>query len=144
MSLTRRPALDRLHTDTQTKRTAKRTAQPPTLSEPSTGATAERDAHYPKGLFGPQHGLTPMQAWQAQQLLNRANRLRPLRGPDAQARFALRMGGIITAVKSGRVGNSTFGRKLRGHRGGNVMARHALRELRASGRRGSQAAAAKA
>ena len=84
-----------------------------------------------------------MQAWEAQQLLNRANRLRPLRGPDAQARFALRMGGIIAAVKGGRVGNSAFGRKLHGHRGGKVMARHALHHLRAIAPLGSQAAAAK-
>ena len=81
-----KPPLDRLHEHTQTKRTAKRTmkrtanrtAQPPTLSEPSTGEMAARDAYYPKEHFGPQHGLTPMQAWTAQQLLNRANRLRPL------------------------------------------------------------------
>jgi hypothetical protein len=103
----------------------------------------ERDAYYPKGHFGPQHGLTPAQAWEAQQLLNRANRLRPLRGPDAQARFGLRMGGIIAAVKSGRVGNSAFGRKLHGHRGGKVMARHALHHLRTIAPLGSQAAAAK-
>jgi hypothetical protein len=84
-----------------------------------------------------------MQAWEAQQLLNRANRLRPLRGPDAQARFGLRMGGIIAAVKGGRVGNSAFGRQLHGHRGGKVMARWGLRHLRAIAPIGSQAAAAK-
>jgi hypothetical protein len=84
-----------------------------------------------------------MQAWEAQQLLNRANRLRPLRGPDAQARFALRMAGIIAAVKGGRVGNSAFGRSLHGHRGGKVMARHALHHLRTIAPLGSQAAAAK-
>src|SRR6185369_6558328 len=78
-----------------------------------------------------------------QQLLNRANRLRPLRGPDAQARFALRMAGIIAAVKGGRVGNSAFGRKLHGHRGGKVMARWGLRHLRAIAPIGNQAAAAK-
>jgi hypothetical protein len=87
--------------------------------------------------------LTPTQAWEAQQLLNRANRLRPLRGPDAQARFALRLAGIIAAVKGGRVGNNAFGRKLHGHRGGKVMARHALPHLRAIAPLGSQAAAAK-
>jgi hypothetical protein len=104
---------------------------------------AERDVYYPKGHFGPQHGLTPMQAWTAQQLLNRANRLRPLRGPDAQARFALRLGGIIAAVKGGRVGNSAFGRQLHGHRGGKARARWGLRHLRAIAPLGSQAAAAK-
>src|SRR5262245_24021552 len=137
------PPLDRLHQHTQTKRTTKRTAPPPTPSEPSAGETAERVTHYPKGYFGPQHGLTPAQAWEAQQLLNRANRLRPLRGPDAHARFALRLGGIIAAVKSGRVGNSAFGRQLHGHRGGKVMARHALHHLRRIAPLGSQAAAAK-
>jgi hypothetical protein len=141
------PPLDRLHQHTQTKRTtpAKRTTpqHTPTLSEPSPGATADRDLYYPKGHFGPQHGLTPAQAWEAQQLLNRANRLRPLRGPDAQARCALRMAGIVTAVKSGRVGNSAFGRKLHGHRGGKVMARHALHHLRTIAPLGSRAAAAK-
>src|SRR5262245_15731864 len=137
------PPLDRLHQHTQTKRTTKRTAPPPTPSESSAGEMAERVTHDPKGHFGPQHGLTPMQAWQAQQLLDRANRLRPLRGPDTQARFALRLGGIIAAVKSGRVGNSTFGRKLHGHRGGKVMARQALHHLRRIALLGSQAAAAK-
>ena len=136
----RHPALDRLHHYTQTKRT---THQPPTLSEPSAGETMDRAAHYPVGHFGPQHGLTPAQAWDAQQLLNRANRRRPLRGPDAQARFALRMAGIIAAVKGGRVGNSAFGRKLHRHRGGKVMARHALRHLRTIAPLGNQAAAAK-
>src|SRR5262245_36923888 len=137
------PPLDRLHQHTQTKRTTKRTAPPPTPSESSAGEMAERAAHYPKGHFGPQHGLTPAQAWQAQQLLNRTNRLRPLRGPDAQARFALRLGGIIAAVKSGRVGNSAFGRQLHGHRGGKARARWGLRHLRAIAPLGSQAAAAK-
>ena len=144
---TRHAALDRLHTYTQAKRTTKRTAPPPTPNEPSAGERAERAAYhagdYPKGHFGPQHGLTPAQAWQAQQLLNRANRLRPLRGPDAQARFALRMGGIIAAVKGGRVGNSAFGRQLHGHRGGKARARWGLRHLRAIAPLGSQAAAAK-
>ena len=138
------PPLDRLHQHTQTKRTAKRTThQPPTPSEPSAGETTDRAAHYPVGHFGPQHGLTPAQAWDAQQLLNRANRRRPLRGPDAQARFALRMAGIIAAVKGGRVGNSAFGRQLHGHRGGKVMARWGVRHLRAIAPLGNQAAAAK-
>ena len=134
-----KPPLDCLHEHTQVKRTA----QPPTLSEPQVAETVDWDAHYPQGHFGPQHGLTPMQAWQAQQLLNRSDRLRPLRGPDAPARFALRMGGIIAAVKSGRVGNSAFGRQLHGHRGGNVIARQALHHLRRIAPLGSQAAAAK-
>ena len=36
----------------------------------------------------------------------------PLHGPDAQARTALRHAGIIATVKSGRVGNSVWGRHL--------------------------------
>src|SRR5262252_8361677 len=121
--LTRRPPLDRLHQYTQRKRTTKRTtAQPPSLSEPSAGETADCAEDYLIGHFGPEHGLTPAQAWEAQQLLNRANRRRPLRGPSAQARFALRMAGIIAAVKSGRVGNSAFGRRMHGKRGGKAMA----------------------
>lgn len=139
----RRPPLDRLHQHTQAKRTAKRTAHPPTLSEPSAGETADRAAHYPIGHVGPEHGLTPAQAWEAQQLLNRANRRRPLRGHDAQARFALRMAGIIAAVKQGRVGNSAWGRRMHGKRGGKVMARWGLHHLRAIAPLGSQAAAAK-
>src|SRR5262245_20382241 len=112
--MSNKPPLNRLHEHTQTKRTTKRTAPPPTLSEPEHAQSVERAEHYPIGHFGPEHGLTPAQAWEAQQLLNRANRLRPLRGPDAQARFALRIGGIISAVKGGRVGNSAFGRQLHG------------------------------
>ena len=140
----KKPPLDRLHQYTQTKRTTKRTTgQPPSLSEPADGTTTDGAVDYPKGYFGPKHGLTPAQAWTAQQLLNDANRHRPLRGPDAQARFALRMAGIISAVKQGRVGNSTFGRSLHGHRGGKVMARWGVRHLRAIAPLGSQAAAAK-
>ena len=66
---TRRPALDRLHQHTRTKRTAKRTAHAPTLSEPEQAQTVARAEDYPIGHFGPQHGLTPAQAWDAQQLL---------------------------------------------------------------------------
>ena len=131
--------LDRLHTYTQTKRTTPQ--HPPSPSEPAPGETDT--AHYPVGHFGPQHSLTSAQAWEAQQLLNRANRRRPLRGHDAQARFALRMAGIIAAVKQGRVGNSAWGRRLHGHRGGKVMARWGLRHLRAIAPLGSQAAVAK-
>jgi hypothetical protein len=81
---------------------------------------------------------------EAQQLLNRANRLRPLHGlPNAQACFVLRMAGIVSAVTQGRVGNHAWGRRMHGKRGGTVMARQGLHHLRAIARRGSQAAAAK-
>jgi hypothetical protein len=140
---TQRPALDRLHQHMETKRTAKRTTPAPTLSEPAHAQPVERTEDYPVGNFGPQHGLTPAQAWDAQQLLNRANRRRPLRGSDAQARAALRKAGIIAAVKQGRVGNRAWGRHMHGKRGGKAMARRGLRHLRAIAPLGSQAAAAK-
>jgi hypothetical protein len=101
----------------------------------------ERVVDYPVGHFGLEHGLTPAQAWKAQQLLNRANRHRPLPRPDAQARFALRMAGIIAAVKQGRVGNSAWGRRMHGKRGGKVMARQGVHHLRAIAPLGSRTAA---
>jgi hypothetical protein len=103
----------------------------------------ERAENYAIGHFGPTQGLTAAQAWEAQQLLNRANRRRPLHGPDAQRRFALRMAGIIAAVTQGRVGNRAWGRRMHGKRGGTVMARQGLHHLRAIAPLGSQAAAAK-
>jgi hypothetical protein len=138
------PALDRLHQHTQMKRTAKRTTrQPPTPSEPAHAQPVERAENYLVGHFGPAHGLTPAQALEAQHILNRANRCRPLHGPDAQRRAALRKAGIIAAVTQGRVGNSTWGRRMHGKRGGKVMAHWGVHHLRAIARRGSQAAAAK-
>jgi hypothetical protein len=85
-----KPPLDRLRQHTQAKRTTKRTtSQPPSLSEPADGKTTDGAVDYPKGYFGPKHGLTPAQAWTAQQLLNRANRRRPL--PWAGRPVALRL-----------------------------------------------------
>jgi hypothetical protein len=113
----------------------------PSLREPQ---IEESTAHYPKGHFGQRHELTPAQAWQTQQLLNRANRLRPLHGlPNAQRRAALRKAGIIAAVKQGRVGNSKWGRRMHGKRGGKIMARWGLRHLRAIAPMGNQPAATK-
>jgi len=91
------------------------------------------------GHFGPQHGLTPAQAWQAEQLLRQKP---PFRGRFAQQKEAARIRGIITAVKAGRVANSAFGRSLHGHRGGKVMKLHRSHILRAIAPRGAQAAAA--
>ena len=87
---------------------------------------------YSVGHFGPQHGLTPRQAWIAQQLLNRANQRRPLRGSGRSVRFrrALRIAGIVSAVKRGVVGNSRWGRSMLARRGGQTLARHAVDHLR--------------
>jgi len=93
------------------------------------------------GYFGPQHGLTPVQAVEANRLLARANRLRPIRGRNAPQRYARRLGGIKSAVLGGRTGNTRWGRSMLGKRGGKVMAMHALSHLRHIAPLGSQAAA---
>jgi hypothetical protein len=66
------------------------------------------------------------QAWLANQLLDRADRLRPIRDPGRRGQFrrALRIAGILSAIKNHRVGNSHFGYSLHGHKGGNVMRNH--------------------
>jgi hypothetical protein len=61
---------------------------------------------------------------------------------QAQFRRALRIGGIISAVKGGRVGDAHFGYQLHGHRGGNVMRDHALHHLRTIAPLGARAAQA--
>ena len=143
---TRRSKLDRLHAHTKAKRHARlRVRKDGSLGldpEQEAGEAEDRAARYPVGYFGPQHGLTPAQAWIANQRLARANCLRPIRGRNAQQRYAVRIGGIISAVLCGRVGNSAFGRSLHGHRGGRVMAMHALHHLRAIAPLGRQAAQA--
>ena len=90
------------------------------------------------------HGLTLEQCRLATQLLRRANRERPItaRGKRGQFLKALRIAGVVSAVKGGRVGNSHFGYSLHGHRGGNVMRDHALHHLRAISPRGRHAAQA--
>jgi hypothetical protein len=93
---------------------------------------AAHDA-YPVSLFGPQHGLTPDQAWVAQRLLNRAV---SRHGRMPEWRVALVMEGIISAVKGDRVGNSRWGRGMRATRGGQTLARHAPHLLRRASERG--------
>src|SRR5262245_34800528 len=100
------------------------------------------DSHYHRGHFGPQHGLTPAQAWEAEQLLRRANARRPITGKHAQQRRARRIQGIISALRNGRTGNAAWGRSMLGKRGGNVMRDHALGHLRAIARVGGEAAKA--
>src|SRR5437667_1096478 len=55
-------------------------------------AADDRTAHYSVGHFGPESGLTPAQAAEANRLLARANRLRPIRGRNARERYARRLG----------------------------------------------------
>ena len=96
---------------------------------------------YAVGCFGPQHGLSPEQAWLAQRLLNRASQRRPLRGSGLGVRFrrALRIAGIVSAVKRGVVGNSRWGRSMLARRGGRTLARHAMDHLRRISRVGVRA-----
>jgi len=88
----------------------------------------ELEVYEPIGFhFNPRrHDLTLEQCRTATDLLRRRNRESPIRGTSKQAQFrrALRIAGIVSAVKGGRVGNSHFGYSLHGHRGGGVTARH--------------------
>jgi hypothetical protein len=88
--------------------------------------------------------LTVEQCKIATEVLRRRNREHPIRGISKQAQFrrALRIGGIISAVKGGRVGNAHFGYRLHGHRGGNAMRDHALHHLRTIAPRGARVAQA--
>jgi hypothetical protein len=104
------------------------------------------DAYEPVGFwFSPaRHGLSVEQCRTANQLLRRRNQEHPIRGMSKQAQFrrALRIAGILSAVKGGRVGDPHFGYRLHGHRGGNVMRDHALHHLRTIAPRRRQAAQA--
>jgi len=90
----------------------------------------------PVGLpFTPErHGLTWEQCKLATWLLERANQQRPLTGTRQQVQFrrALRIAGIVSSVKAGRVGNSAWGRSMLATRGGLAMARHAPHILTAN------------
>ncbi len=111
----------------------------------STMEAFEEDSE-PVGFhFSPQHhGLTLEQCKVADWLLWRANARRPIHGASKQAVFrrALRVAGIVSAVRNGRVGNARWGRSMLGKRGGNVMRDHALHHLRAIAPLGAQAAQA--
>jgi hypothetical protein len=90
----------------------------------------------PVGLpFTPaRHGLTWAQCRLATWLLERANQRRPLTGArqQVQFRYALRIAGIVSSVKAGRVGNSAWGRAMLATRGGLAMAKHAPHILKAN------------
>lgn len=91
-------------------------------------------------IFG--HGLSPAQVQLAQQCLTlaihrRRKEARPCKGPWMAAMVA----GVISPVKSGRVGNSSWGWRMHGKRGGLAMARHALHHLRAIAPAGGRASA---
>jgi hypothetical protein len=109
-------------------------------------STVEVDTHEAVGFrFTPgRHGLTLEQCRLANQVLRRRNQEQPIRGMSKQAQFrrALRIAGIISAVKGDRVGDAHFGYRLHGHRGGNVMRDHALHHLRAIAPLGARAAQA--
>jgi hypothetical protein len=70
----------------------------------------EPEVYEPVGFwFHPQrHGLTIEQCRLATALLRRRNRESPIRGTSKQAQFrrALRIAGIVSAVRNGRVGNA--------------------------------------
>jgi hypothetical protein len=78
--------------------------------------------------------LTLEQCRTANRLLRQRNQAQPIRGASPQARFrrAQRHAGILSAVKNGRVGDSHFGYRLHGHRGGRVMAMHGAHILAAN------------
>ena len=72
----------------------------------------------PIGLFSSKHGLSPSQIQTARALLEKA---RLERGPVSGWRLALRMAGICSAVKGGRVGNHAWGRRMLGKRGAKAL-----------------------
>jgi len=90
------------------------------------------------------HGLTQAQCRLAIWLLERANQRRPLTGTSQQVqfRYALRVAGIVSSVKAGRVGNSAWGRFMLATKGGNALKAHALRHLQAIAPLGHRAAKA--
>ena len=83
--------------------------------------------------FSPaRHGLSEAQCRIATEVLRRRERESPIPGSSKQAVFrrALRISGIISAVRHGRVGKGRWGRSMHGRLGGNRMRDHALAHLR--------------
>jgi len=79
------------------------------------------------------HGLSLEQCRLATALLRRRDRDNPIRGTSKQSQFrrALRVAGIVSAVRNGRVGNARWARSMVATKGGNAMRDHALHHLRA-------------
>ena len=128
-----------------------RLGSPPEPQEPQTSSpgleeeereTDAHETHYPVGFFDGRHSLTPAQVWEANRLLAKADRERPIRGKNAQERHARRVAGVLVAVRHGKVGNAQWGRSMLAKRGGNVLRDHAKSHLRAIARRGGEAAKA--
>ena len=88
---------------------------------------------YPVGFFGARHGLSPAQAREAQRLFDQAT---ARRGRVKGRRLALRMGGIVSAIRNGRVGNRAWGRSMLAARGGQTLARHAPHLLKRASEKG--------
>ena len=89
----------------------------------STRATSpDLEGYEPVGFwFTPaRHGLTVEQCRLARECLRRANQARPIRGSSKQAqlRRALRIAGIVSAIKGGRYRNRSWGKRMRGKKGG--------------------------
>jgi hypothetical protein len=126
--------------DTIMRLQAQLLAQVQAWSQPDTPAPAPASPvprrRYPVGHFGERHGLTPAQAYLANELLRQK---KPFRGPHAQQREAARIRGIINAVKKGYVGNHRWGRSMLGKVGGKAMAMHGLHHLRAIAHLGGEA-----
>jgi hypothetical protein len=91
--------------------------------------TEARALHYHVGHFSARHKLSPAEAWTAEQLLRRANHLRPIRGKRVQQRQARRIAGIVSAVRNGRVSNPQWGHRMLAKRGGLAMAAHGAHVL---------------
>jgi hypothetical protein len=77
------------------------------------------------------HGLTAAQVVQANQALRRLEHTRPIRerGARGTALRALRIAGIVSSVKGGRIAASGWGRRMLATKGGNALRDHALDHL---------------
>src|SRR5712692_9908694 len=96
----------------------------------------ELEVYEPIGFhFNPRrHDLTLEQCRAASALLHRRDRESPIRGTSKQAQFrrALRVAGIVSAIRNGRVGNARWGRSMVATKGGNTMRDHAPHILAAN------------
>ncbi len=99
-----------------------------------------RREDYPVGHFGMWQGLTPSEARVANRLLAEKQRQHRLTG----FHYAMRIGGIVSAIKRGLIGNSAWGRSLLASRGGQALARYARLHLKAISRSGVETRRAKA